>query len=432
MAAAITTTPVFLGRFRVRDSVDPSEIWPKSKLSGQPAKKLADFTEGLVREAVADPDVNTEKLKQLAAKVVGPQPVPKSDPNQIIAELDLSCASDVRPAEYTWLWENKIPLRELTVFCGMPDTGKSTVALDIAARASTKHEFPDGSPCEEAISVLMMTTEDSVAATIVPRLIVAGANLERIYFASKLTIRQGEKREQRVIALDTDICVIDAHLGRNPQIGLVILESIDSYLGHAKKIDGKDMRAIMDRLKEVAETRNIAVLVIDHFNKNSTQAALHRLSGSAMYGAAPRAVWLFAKDEEDSGKRLMLPMKLNIVSDSKKTGLEYSFRPVALLIDGRKAERGAIEWGSVTRKSADAVVSASNDPEASKLRQAMEFYRERLADGPKLSHKLYEELEVMGISARTAANARARLKQDVEVYQEGLKWWTALKKKESQ
>ena len=424
----MTTFPIFRGRYFTRDSAPSVDIWPK----GQPtnaAKRLGDFTVGLAQAAVTDPDVNTEQLKKLAAKL-GPQPVPKPDPKQIITELEVSCACDVKPKEYKWLWENKIPLGEQTVFCGMPDTGKSTVALDVAARASTKREFPDGSPCEEAISVLMMTTEDSESTTIVPRLIVAGANLDRIYFASKMNIRWGDKREQRIIALDTDISIIDKHLKANPQIGLVILESIDSYLGHAKKNDGKDMRAIMDRLKEVAEARNIAIIVIDHFNKNATQSALHRLSGSAMYGAAPRAVWLFAKDEEDPTKRLMLPMKLNIVSDSKKTGLEYTFRSVALLIEGRKAERGAIEWGSVTRKSADAVVGAASDPEANKVRQAMDFYREKLADGPKLSHKLYEELEAMSISLRTAKRARQKL--GLDVYQEGLKWWTALAKGEAQ
>jgi putative DNA primase/helicase len=315
---------------------------------------------------------------------------------------------------------------ELTVFYGMPDTGKSTVAIDIAARMTVKKGFPDGSPCAETVSVLMMTTEDGQDTTIVPRLMVAGANLERVYFASKMNISYGDKLSQRMIALDTDLDILEQKLKYNPAIGLVVIESIGSYLGHGKKNEERDMRLVMDSLRELMVRRDCALIVIDHLNKNANQAALHRLGGSVSYGAAPRAIWLFAKDEEDSAKRLMLPMKLNIVADSKKIGQEYTFKSVPIVIDGKKTDRGAIEWLGVTHRSAEAVVSASSDPEAGKLRQAMDFYREKLADGPKLSHKLYDELEVMGISPRTAKRARQKLSLDA--YQEGLKWWTAFAK----
>ena len=400
-------------------------IWPRGKSAD--SAKLLNFAEELIGAAAQDADVITEQLRQLT-ETVGPKPVPKPDPNQIIAELDITCAADVRPAEYRWLWENKIPLGELTVFCGMPDTGKSTVAIDVSARITVKKGFPDGSPSAETVSVLMMTTEDSIAATITPRLIVAGANLERVYFASRMNIRQGEKRTQRMIALDTDIGSIEQHLKSNPQIGLVILESISSYLGQAKKNDERDMRVILDSLRELAVRRTFALIIIDHFNKNASQSALHRLAGSVSYGAAPRAVWLFARDEEDLEKRLMLPMKLNIVADSKKIGWEYTFRSVQILIDGRKTDRGAIEWLGITRKNAETVVGAASDPEAGKVRQAVEFYKEQLVDGPKLSCKLYSDLEKIGISKRTAERARGKL--ELDTYQENGRWWTGLPAKE--
>jgi putative DNA primase/helicase len=356
--------------------------------------------------------------------------VPRRDPKDIITELEVTCAADVKLKEYRWLWENKIPQGELTIFCGMPDTGKSTVAIDIAARMTIKKEFPDGSPCAETVSVLMMTTEDGQDTTIVPRLIVAGANLERVYFASKMNVSQGEKRRQRMIALDTDMSIVEQYLKKNPQIGLVVLESIASYLGRAKKNEETDMRIILDGLRELMARRDCALIAIDHVNKNGSQAALHRLGGSTSYGAAPRAVWFFARDEEDPARRLMLPLKLNIVADSKKLGWEYSFRSVPLLIDGRKTDRGAIEWIGVTHKNAERAIEAQNDPEASKTRQAMDFYREKLADGPKLSHQLYTELDAMGISARTAKRAQQKLKTDA--YQEGAKWWVVLPKEQVQ
>lgn len=388
-----------------------------------------DFTEEVFHEARSDPDVSTKQLKQLVQKV-DPQALTKPDPKEIVTELDIVCAADVRTQEYRWLWENKIPLGELTVFCGMPDTGKSTVAIDIAARMTVKKGFPDGTPCAETVSVLMMTTEDGQDTTIVPRLIVAGANLERVYFANKMNISHGDKRSQRMIALDTDLDIVEQHLKRNPQIGLVVLESIGSYLGQAKKNEERDMRLVMDSLRELMVRRSCGLILIDHFNKQTSQSALHRLGGSVSYGAAPRAVWLFAKDQEDPTKRLMLPLKLNIVAENKKAGWEYTFRSVPIVIEGRNTDRGAIEWIGITRKSAEVVAGAYSDPEANKVRQAVDFYREKLAAGPQLSSQLYEQLEAMGISSRTAKRAQKQLNTDA--YQEGSRWWISLPKEASQ
>jgi len=53
-------------------------------------------------------------------------------------------ASEVRPEAVRWLWENRIPLGKVTIFDGDPDVGKSTVALDLAARITSGGTMPDG------------------------------------------------------------------------------------------------------------------------------------------------------------------------------------------------------------------------------------------------------------------------------------------------
>ena len=52
--------------------------------------------------------------------------------------------SEVEPERVTWLWSGRIPLGKLTVMDGDPGQGKSTIALDLAARVTRGWTMPDG------------------------------------------------------------------------------------------------------------------------------------------------------------------------------------------------------------------------------------------------------------------------------------------------
>ena len=44
-----------------------------------------------------------------------------------------------------WLWFGRLPLGKIVVLDGDPSVGKSTTAIDCAARVSTGTAWPDGS-----------------------------------------------------------------------------------------------------------------------------------------------------------------------------------------------------------------------------------------------------------------------------------------------
>ena len=103
-----------------------------------------------------------------------------------------------------WLWENRFALGKLGLIGGLPDRGKGLITADMIAR-TTKG---DGWPCDEGRAVqgnvLLLTAEDDIEDTVVPRFVAAGANLDRIIILKM--VRYGEGR--RMFSLVTDLALL--------------------------------------------------------------------------------------------------------------------------------------------------------------------------------------------------------------------------------
>ena len=91
------------------------------------------------------------------------------------------------PQPPDWLWPNRIPLGQLTLIAGYPSSGKTSIALDVAARVSRGASAPDqpGAAFPNA-PVLLATFNGNPRAGVLPILRAFGANLERVYFADLL------------------------------------------------------------------------------------------------------------------------------------------------------------------------------------------------------------------------------------------------------
>ncbi len=84
-----------------------------------------------------------------------------------------------------WLWEQRIALGTLALLGGREGIGKSTVGYTLAADVT-----PDAcrAYAGQPKSVIIAATEDSWEHTIVPRLIAAGADLDRVYRVDVTTV----------------------------------------------------------------------------------------------------------------------------------------------------------------------------------------------------------------------------------------------------
>ena len=75
---------------------------------------------------------------------------------------------------------------------GRAEKGKSTLLVDLAARITRGHSFPGETETRQPGNVVMLIAEDDIAATVVPRLIAAGADLTRIYFLTATKDERGD------------------------------------------------------------------------------------------------------------------------------------------------------------------------------------------------------------------------------------------------
>lgn len=94
-------------------------------------------------------------------------------------ELRLIRMSEVETQEVRWLWRPYIPFGKITIIQGNPGEGKTTLSLRLAAACSQGQALPGMEP-GAPINILYQTAEDGLGDTIKPRLMSAGADLNRI------------------------------------------------------------------------------------------------------------------------------------------------------------------------------------------------------------------------------------------------------------
>lgn len=101
-----------------------------------------------------------------------------------------------------WLWRGHILRGSQELLTGIPGGGKSQIHCAFVAYVTTGGAWPDGCNGAPAGNVIMLTAEDCLDQTIVPRLIVAGADRDRVFILKK--IRKDNKERMFLLSEDLD------------------------------------------------------------------------------------------------------------------------------------------------------------------------------------------------------------------------------------
>lgn len=217
----------------------------------------------------------------------------------------------VQAERLTWLWPGRLPAGKLVTLDGDPSLGKSTLAVTFAAHVSTGRAWPDGASCPVG-DVVVLSAEDGLADTIRPRLDAAAGNAARVHALTAVrTIAEDGVLTTRPPTL-ADIKVIREVL-KQTRARLLIVDVFMAYLpGKTDSHRDQDVRAVLHRLAELADTTGCTFLLLRHLNKTPGGSPMYRGGGSIGIVGAARAGFLVAPDPDDNERRVLACVKSNL------------------------------------------------------------------------------------------------------------------------
>lgn len=349
--------------------------------------------------AVMDLDTRAEQLSQLRKEALARRDDATVDGTSHAVVVPLA---SVAPRAIGWHWHGWLARGKLHLIGGHPGDGKSTIALDLAARLSRGGAAPDGTRLP-ALNTLIVAAEDDIADTIRPRLDLHGADVNRIFAIQHVVDEHGKDRSLSLAAHVEELrSVILQH-----RIGLVIIDPITSYLSKTDRNAEGDVRDALMPLMGLIEQTGIAVLGVMHVGKSTLpgRKPLQQLLGSTAFGAIARVVWMTADlpEDEQPAKGEDGTRETRKVLGVVKSNI--GVRPPA--IEWSRPMDAPIVWHGVSAHTVDSVMSGA--PE-SKLDTAIENITHQLRHGPKAQKLVESEAADADISKSTLRRAYEHLR----------------------
>jgi hypothetical protein len=336
--------------------------------------------------------------------------------------LESVLAADVKMEAIDWLWPDRFAVGKLGIIAGLPDEGKSTLLCYITGRLTNAElEWPNGEgrPPRRG-TVLLLTSEDAPADTLVPRLVAADAKLDRVEIVQMVHDRDIKNGRERMFSMMDDLELLRQKIEKIGDVIAILIDPVTTYLGAGKNsVDSfrdTDVRAVLGPLVHLAVEQRIAIIAIMHFNKKiDVTNALLRISNSLAFGGVARHVFAITKDEANA-RRLMTRAKNNIASETNNKTLAFHFETKLVgkdWRDGRPIEAPFIVWeeGYVDISATEALSAVNENKAPGALEDAKDFLRDILlaGGGRALKTDIEEAAEAEKITDGTLRRAKKAL-----------------------
>ena len=293
--------------------------------------------------------------------------------------------SDVELTPVDWLWKPYLPFGKLSVLQGNPGEGKTYFAMHLAAACTNGKLLPNMERLEP-FNVIYQTAEDGLGDTVKPRLIEAGADLDRVLVIddSDVQLTLSDERIEKAI------------IENNAR--LVIIDPIQAYLGADVDMNrANEVRPIFMRLGQVAQRTGCAILLIGHLNKAAGMQSLQRGLGSIDIAAAVRSVMFIGKLKHDPTMRIL-------------THEKSSLAPPGVSLAFSLGDEGGFRWVGEYDITADEMLSGIEPQRETKTQQAKDLICTLLAGGKQvLSEDIDKAALERGIPGRTVRDAKREL-----------------------
>ena len=345
--------------------------------------------------------------------------------------------SDVVAEPLEWILDGVIPCGKLTVLTGESGVGSSLLAMDLVAQVTRGSEVENAGgglqieprmvgledsalptiPADTAKTnephrvepgaVLLFAAEGELANTVRSRLDAAGADPDLVYAMCGVENADGEsggRGASRSFQLNRDLSVLETELTRLQDDGvavrMVVIDPIDSYFDSGQRLS--DVRAAAVRLTELAARTGVAIVVVARHSRPGSGIARvlggRKSASGAAFAEVAHSVWMVARDLDDPQRRLLLPVKTTLCETGpgsafaiQNGGLEWEAEPVRLTAEEFLARAGRRQPVELDDRS--------------ELARAIEWLKERLADGGVATIELHADAKQCGFSDATLRRA---------------------------
>ena len=376
-------------------------------LSWQLGKRIVDMGIRVTVKMPLNPkeDANSAlmsgKLNEWKESLVDVPEIFKAD---YIAEdhgLRIVKASEVKIKPVKWLWPGVLAQGKLVIIAGEPGLGKSQISLFVCATVSNGGEWPVSGEVSEKGSSLILSAEDGVEDTIVPRLTAAGADLSKIEILQAVKLGKGKERS---FDLTKDVDRLRDATRDKDDVRLIVVDPISAYLGGTDSHKNADVRAALTPIIEFAEEIGACLLCVSHLNKTKQVSALSRITGSIAFAASARSLYLVARDPEDPNLRLMLSLKNNLAKETH--GFRYQIEEKSL----SEVTASYVSWkNDIVELSPEEVMNNQNASYGNN-EAATKFLLEALEDGSEIPAKeINSEGLELGFSTKVLWKAKEKI-----------------------
>jgi hypothetical protein len=254
-------------------------------------------------------------------------------------------------------WREK-PLWQSSAFellAGPKGAGKGTYIAGLAARTT------------ETSNVIFVATEDSAEIDLVPRLVAAGAILERCRI-----VRKHVRLPEDVDALR------ELALAFSP-VGLLVIDPVANHIGNRNANNDAEVRDAIAPLNGLANDLAALVVGVRHPGKDRSRGALASILGSTAWVDTPRAVVMIAPDDEEP-----LVRHVQVVAGNRSlNGSARAFRIEAVDVEGLDEPiTRAVDLGP-SEKSIDELLALRREAERVRSDELQEAILEAVTTGVK-------------------------------------------------
>jgi hypothetical protein len=299
----------------------------------------------------------------------------------------------VSPERLHWLSPGRLAAGKITILDGDPGLGKSTLLCEFAARISRGDPLPGGEAAPPRL-VVLMSAEDDLHDTILPRVDAAGGDTRRVIAFSTLTSAGVP------VAIPDDVPVLEGIMTQ-ADVALLIIDPLVAFLSPRHNVNSDQaVRQAFHALKGLAERTGAAIVAVRHLNKSMTGNPLYRGGGSIGIIGAARCGLLLAADPDDPERRILASTKDNLGHPPPS----LAFRLEAL--PGSDVAR--VVWDGESQWKGDQLLRESAPGAASRslLTEAQEWLRTALTDGPRPGREILREASEAGFGRNLLYAAR--------------------------